>query len=145
MQKKLDFEPKRLTTIEAYNKVKESGLLSCLRLKVYKILLENGQLTANEMRMFASSDVNSGVFSTRLSELERMGVVRTIGTRKCKTSGHNALVWEVTGDLPIKFERKKTKKDKREDLLNKIKELMEASEGKWLTELTDIYDLAKNM
>lgn len=145
MQYNLDFEARRLTSIEAYNKVKESGLLSRLRLKVYKILCEHGALTANEMRMFGSSDSNSGVFSTRLSELERMGVVRTIGTRKCKTSGHNALVWEITYDLPTKFERQKTKKNKKAELLHKINELMLKIDNNWLLELTDIYDSAKDI
>lgn len=106
----------RQTSIEAYTKAKESGLLSELRLKVYEMLCLHGQLTANEVRIHASQhNVNSGVFSTRFSELERMGVIKAIGTRKCSVSGHNALVWEITGDMPKKFDRGETRSQKSKD------------------------------
>lgn len=116
---------KRPTSIEAYYKVKDSGLLSKLRFKVFEIICQYGPMTANEMRMYASPDVNSGVFSTRLSELERMRVVNVVGVRACKTSGYNAMVWDITGDTPIKLipKKYKSKEQKKKELIAMLNDL----------------------
>jgi hypothetical protein len=121
-----DINQKRLTTLEAYTKVKESGLLSELRLKVFEAVCTHDKLTASELRIKISghqTNANSGVLGTRLSELERMGLIRTIGTRKCSISGYNALVWEVTGNMPIKLDKKKTIKQKKQEILENIEKL----------------------
>ena len=121
----------RQTSIQAFYKVKESGILSKLRLKVYEIVCYHGPLTANEMRKYADSEANSGVFSTRLSELQRMGAVETVGKRPCNTTGHVALVWDITGDMPTKHENpyghlRSVKKAKKKEVLDKISILSES-------------------
>lgn len=135
----------RSTTKEAYEAIKENGLLSNTRFIVYEILCKYGPLTANEMRMYASKDVNSGVFSTRLSELERMGVVNIIGKRICKTSGYNALVWDVNNNMPTKLLKELTKNEKKKNVLNLVKELGLIIDIKWKDSLRKIYKEIENL
>lgn len=98
----------RETSAEAYRLAKEQGLLTKLKLKVYWALCNKGQMTANEIRIYlisknmASSNSNTGVVGTRLSELKRAKAVVEKETRICKVSGFKAIVWGITGDLPIK-------------------------------------------
>lgn len=110
----------RETSIEAYHKVKETGLLSTLRLAVFKILCENGPMTAGEMRKFTVPGMNSGVYGTRLSELQRMGVVMEKETRPCNVTGHRAIVWDITHEMPVKLEKKLTRKEQKKKLMDLI-------------------------
>jgi len=137
----------RETSIEAYYKVKETGLLSTLRLEVFKILCEHGAMTAGEMRDYCGDKViNSGVYATRLSELLRMGVIKEVGKRPCNKTGFTAIVWDITGDMPKALPKKLTRKEKKEAVLNKIathgnRELPTSSEeiNLYKNELREIY------
>ena len=111
----------RQTSIDAYYKVKESGLLSTLRLKVYKIVCEHGPMTAGEMRDYTDKDIpHSGVYTTRLSELQRWGVIKEVGKRPCKTTGFTAIVWDITGDMPVKPQKKLSRKERKELVMEKL-------------------------
>ncbi len=93
----------RQTSIEAYQTIRESGLLSRRRLEAYDILFNHGPMTAQELDRKAGS---VGLWK-RLSELEAVGVVATVGERDCKVTNMNAILWDVTDKLPIKFEKPK--------------------------------------
>jgi len=110
----------RETSIEAYHKVKETGLLSTLRLAVFKILCEHGPMTAGEMRKFGGAGMNSGVYGTRLSELQRMGVVKEVETRPCNVTGHRAIVWDITHEMPVKLEKKLSRKERKQVVMDLI-------------------------
>lgn len=111
---------RRSTTIEAYRKAEDSGLLSKLRLRVFKIVCDHGPATANELRAYFPSSSNSGVYMTRLSELERMSLVMIVDKRPCKITGNNALVWGITNNSPIKLPIRKTKKDKIKNVITDL-------------------------
>lgn len=96
----------RLTSINAYNRIKDEGLLSQRRLEVYQILYQHGPLTANEIVRKAKEshpNVNQTGFNARLSELKRMKVVAEVGDRHDEVSGHRCLLWDVTDGLPSKL------------------------------------------
>lgn len=136
----------RSTGTTAYRNVQKSGMLSAIRLKVYEVLCNSGPLTANELRLKISSTANSGVYSTRLSELERMGAVKTIGRRICTTSGHPALIWAITGNMPKNIvEHNPTRKQKKQKLLLALRTLSSEIKNKTtLKKLTEFYkDLEK--
>ena len=109
----------RETSIEAYHKAKALGVISGRRLEVYKILCEHGPMTAGEILGYNNS-VHSGVYTTRLSELKAMGAIKEIGKRACDKTGFTAIVWEITGDMPVKPPKKLTRKEKKEKVLDKI-------------------------
>ena len=132
----------RNTSIEAYMKIKESGLLSKLRFQVYDIIYNNGSMTASEMINTLHNVSNSGAYATRLSELERLGVVAAIGKRKCKISGFMAIEWDVTGNLPIKPPKRKSKKLLKIDILNRITSIASTlNDDNQLQDLREIYKL----
>lgn len=98
----------RDTSIEAYNRIKDEGLLSERRLQVYEILFENGPLTGNQLIKIAQKQypmLNTGAFNTRLSELRNAGVVKELREIICPVTGYNVILWDVTSRLPIKVEK----------------------------------------
>ena len=111
----------RETSIEAYHRVKESGLLSELRLRVYEILCHHGPMTAGEMLEYTNKKIpHSGVYTTRFSELQRWGAIKEVDKRPCKTTGFTAIVWGITGDLPVKPEKTPTRKEKKTAIMNNL-------------------------
>lgn len=104
---------KRQTSIDTYNKIKSSGLLSRMRWKVYDFLYSNGPMTCRELMMAMHLKekkafvVAGSSLSTRFSELERQGVVQFVRERPCKETGRMSIEWDVTSNLPIKFETPK--------------------------------------
>lgn len=104
----------RKTSIEAYNTIKENGLLGKRQWQVYEILFEYGPLTGGEvfkyMKLKYGLDVptNSNT-TTRLGELRAMGSAEEIGERECSVSGQLVNLWDVTDRLPIRRNKKTTK------------------------------------
>lgn len=119
----------RQTSIDCYNKIKASGLLSRRRFEVYECLLNNSPATAGELcdLMGGSSVIRHGSVNGRLTELRQSGAIQEVGTRICKITGMNVIEWDLTDRLPIKVkkEKTKTKKEKVEDVLAMIKILGE--------------------
>ncbi len=109
----------RQTSIDAYRTIAASGLLSKLRLSVYKWLYENGPATAKEVAIGCkeNSDHNldfGGTYTCRLTELREQGCIRELGKTVCKYTGRNVILWDVTGDLPKKPVKKLSNKRKLE-------------------------------
>ena len=93
----------RSTSLQAYTAIKEGGLLSQLRFEVYEKIVEHGPMTANEMWGFYFKESRQAhSISPRFSELESMGVLYQLMERKCRYTGNNAIVWDVTDNLPSK-------------------------------------------
>lgn len=95
----------RETSVEAYNKIKENGLLSKRRWQVYDVLFHNGPATAMELRnRFPKGTVDSQI-RARLNELRDLGVVHEKSERECRVTGMRVIEWEVTDRLPVKFDK----------------------------------------
>ena len=106
----------RQTSIDCYNQIKAEGLLSDLRFSVYDWLYSNGPATAQEVTTgLANGSQDHGSFSTRLSELRDQGAVKECGKVKSKTTSRTVIQWDVTDNLPVKIEKKKTAKQLRLD------------------------------
>lgn len=105
----------RRTSIDAYNKIKENGLLSRRRLEVYEVLFYNGPLTSGEAFQLLNklSPIRNLTQSrARFTELCQMGVIYEVRTRVCRVTGMNVIEWDVTDRLPIKLEKPKRVKCK---------------------------------
>ncbi len=88
---------------KAFNTIKDNGLLSKRRFQFYEIIYEFGPITIAEALKVASRRIlsnNIGSHSGRFSELEKMGVIESVGVIKCKESRHENNQWVVTSKLP---------------------------------------------
>lgn len=95
----------RDTSVEAWRSVQESGLVGLMQRQVYNLIYEHGPLTGTELREEGDKKHGSSFRDSadkRLSELERLGVVKIAEKRRCRVTGHNAYAWEVTKDTPRK-------------------------------------------
>jgi hypothetical protein len=98
----------RGTSLETYNAIVNSGLLSAMRLEVYKRLYYNAHpshpVTAGELaQYFAESKGGRGQrgnISARLCELRELGVATEWEPRKCKITGRRAITWATNDNLP---------------------------------------------
>ena len=122
----------RDTSIEAYQRITENGLLSFRRMQVYEYLFQHGPCTARQITLalreseaFKGKDVTDSGFHGRLSELRDRGVVSEVG----RTEGENGVVilWDVTSKLPEEPPEKVSEKKRMEseivDLRSEIREL----------------------
>lgn len=98
----------RRTSLEAFDKIREDGLLSKTRLAVYDLLYFEGPLTGHEVDARLSNGSNRNpCYHQRLSELRDRGVAMEVGERQCSITGHKAIIWDVTEFLPQKPEKLK--------------------------------------
>lgn len=98
----------RDTSIDAYIQIKEDGTLGRLQWATYDCLFRHGPLTTRQIHKrikHIARDV--GIVSTRLTELERMGSVSSVGTVECEETGKTVILWDVTSKIPVKKEKKK--------------------------------------
>ena len=98
----------RDTSIEAYNKIKENGLLSKRRWQVYDVVYNHGPMTSGEaFKILNNGSATKSLTQSRarFTELREMGVFVELGERTCSVTGHAAILWDVTSKLPIKFEK----------------------------------------
>lgn len=97
----------RKTSLEAYNLIKENGLLSKRRMEIYFALYEHGPCTANEL--FKKTKGFNGVVQAnlhaRLGEMRDLGVVEEVTERVCGVTGRLVIVWDVTDRIPFKLDK----------------------------------------
>lgn len=96
----------RQTSIEAYNTIKENGLLSKRRWEVYQTLYEHGPLSQVETSFSLRGKLDWGI-NPRFSELKKMGLIIEVGKTIDPRTGQTVLLWDVTSNLPKKFEKPK--------------------------------------
>ena len=118
------------TSVDAYRRIVENGLLKKLQLSVYQAVHENPDITGGEVWRFHLPQYEVSSTSPRFKELENMGVIHKTGERPCKTTGVNSVTWRVTGQLPSKLSKKETKKQIILRLTARIVELENLLEGK---------------
>ena len=113
----------RQTQIEAYHKIKASGLLSKRRMQVYKWLYFNGPATTREALNGAGLEFRH---SGRFTELEQMGLIEEVAQVKCKTTGHMVTQYDTTGKstvgkLPKKHNRISLREVQAVELLRQVR------------------------
>tara|TARA_R110000824_G_scaffold10830_1_gene47399 strand:- start:407 stop:829 length:423 start_codon:yes stop_codon:yes gene_type:complete len=115
----------RQTSIDCYNKIKEQGLLSNMRFKVYEAILKKAPCTSGEAFAIMTTKENQISQSrARFTELRNLGVIYEKGEKKCSITGRNVIEWDLTDKLPVDYKsHNKTKKQKVDDALNALREL----------------------
>lgn len=108
----------RQTSIDVYYQIKDNGLLSKLRLKTYSLLVEHGAMTANELMAVAKRENPTWGYQAvdsltkRLSELRDLGCINEIGVVDCSITNRKCIKWDINGQLPNKYEKPLTNKEK---------------------------------
>lgn len=101
----------RQTSIEAFNTIKEKGLLSEKRFRVYAILFEFGPLIGSEVSKIYKAGYgqgsNSETVRNRLTELRNLGCIKEVGFAIDPITGMNVIKWDVTARLPMKLDKPK--------------------------------------
>lgn len=103
----LHSELMRPEQVDAYRAIKENGLLSELRMRVYEIIYAHQTtgtgVTSGEIDRIMSTD--AGIWtrsaSPRLSELVRLGVIEELPQRRiCRRTGMTVIAYQTTPCLP---------------------------------------------
>jgi hypothetical protein len=115
----------RQTSIDCYNKIKEQGLLSNMRFKVYEAILKKAPCTSGEAFAIMTTKENQISQSrARFTELRELGVIYEKGEKQCSITGRNVIEWDLTDRLPVNIKNpNKTKKQRLDDALNSLREL----------------------
>lgn len=86
----------RSTSVEAYHKVQESGLLADRQREAYRTFYSHGPLTGQELNSLMTGD---GAWKL-CAPLKGLGLIHEVGKTKCKVTGNTAYLWDVTSKLP---------------------------------------------
>lgn len=113
------------TSIQTYDAIKNSGLLSDKRMKVYDIFYENPQgLTGTQVsNIFKSkfpSAEHSETIRNRITELRDMGVLYEVGVVECEYTHRNVMKFALTDNLPVPLPKKLTLQQKVDNVLESI-------------------------
>ena len=84
----------KITSLEAYEKIKKNGTLSKSRLQVYKFVCKNPNCTALDVLYHFKAERRSTI-TARFSELERRGFIKVTG--KIEQEGYDRHTYEITG------------------------------------------------
>lgn len=107
------------TSAQTYYDILQSGELGDRQRTVLKLLIEKGPMTGSEINEKLAS--HSG--HKRLSELEKMGVIRAGPSRLCSVTKREAIAWEVTGRMPSPAPKSPDATPSRKTLEEAVKEL----------------------
>tara|TARA_R100001463_G_scaffold14501_3_gene38089 strand:- start:7816 stop:8238 length:423 start_codon:yes stop_codon:yes gene_type:complete len=137
----------RQTSIDCYKQIKEEGLLSKMRLKVYEAILNNAPCTSGEA--FATMTTKENQISqsrARFTELRELGVIYEVQNRKCTITGMNVIEWDLTDKLPINIKKyNKTKKQKVNETLHLLRKLYKNKNNSTLDDWVIIANLIKSI
>lgn len=112
----------RLTSIRAYREILESGGIGKAQRHVLEALADNGPMTGSELDEYLSDTLEKWTRrSSRTSELRQMGLVEERGTRVCRVTGKEVIVWSLC-DEPDYRPLLKPKKPTRRQLENALQE-----------------------
>ena len=139
------------TSIETYYEIKNSGLLSEKRWKVYDIFYQNNRpLTGAEVSQIYKANYPSSQHSetirNRITELKEMGLLAEFEIVDCTFTGRKVYTFVTTNNLPEKLEKKETLNQKLEKILDEIKLLgISLSDEEAKEQLRSIYKKVYNL
>jgi len=108
------------TSVQAYVEARQTGLLGEVQETVLRTLKEHGPMTQGETAKFLNMDRN--VASPRFAELARFGLIQTSGTRPCRITNRQCLVWDIKERVVAPFVRVK-RSDRIKELEAQVEQL----------------------
>ena len=114
----------RQTSIDCFNQIKNSGLLSKRRFETFEAIMKIAPCTASEVQHSINYHNGGRDCMKRISELRDRGVIYEKDVRPCKVTGRNVIEWDLTDRLPVNVKSSnKTKQQKKNLALNSLREL----------------------
>ena len=122
------------TSVETYYAIKNSGLISEKRMRVFDIFYLNPTgLTGSEVseiyRKENPTSQHSETIRNRITELVQMGVLAEVGVVECQFSKRNVMKWCCIDKMPIPLEKKLTRKEQIKEILDDVTALGKALES----------------
>jgi hypothetical protein len=122
------------TSIETYHAIKNSGLISEKRMKVFDIFYRNPKgLTGAEVSEIYKkenpSSQHSETIRNRITELVQMGVLAEVGVVECQFSKRSVMKWCCIDKMPIPLEKKVTRKEQLKEILKDVVQFGESLES----------------
>jgi hypothetical protein len=112
------------TSNTAYQQIRDEGLLSQNKMRVYEIFYTYGKLTGAQAAEIYKSQFPSASHSetvrNRITELVMQGVLDVEGTKVCEQTKREVFIYQLNDRLPQKIEKRKTKTQSIEEALEKI-------------------------
>ena len=134
----------RQTSIDCYNQIKQEGLLSNMRFRVYSALLAMGRPSTTR-EVYETMNVIKQE-ATRFTELRKLGVIYEVQNRKCSITGRTAIEWDLTDTLPIDIKNtNKTKQQKKNDALESLRNLYKKRYKKINDDTIDEWKIVANL
>jgi len=139
------------TSIETYYAIKNSGLISEKRMKVFDIFYQHPEgLTGAEVseiyRKENPTSQHSETIRNRITELVQMGVLFELGVVECQFSKRSVTKWCCIDKMPIPLEKKLNRKEQINEILEDVTALgksLKSEEDKIV--LRTIYHKIKNL
>jgi len=128
------------TSLEAYRKVKESGILSKQREQVFEWFCEFAPCTINEL-INRVGDRHKPLFrepnhiNKIPCQLQKHKVIEPYTSRNCRVTGNLSEVWRLTGNDPVKIKRKKPYRTVLMDTMQKLMEINDKEKIEGITEI----------
>ena len=136
----------RQTSIDCYNEIKNSGLLSKRRLETFEAIMKIAPCTATEVQYSINYNNGGRDCMKRISELRDRGVIYEVRTRECSITRRNVIEWDLTDRLPVNIKNpNKTKKQRLEDALTSLRELYKNKNNSTVEDWKEIANLIKSI
>jgi hypothetical protein len=113
----------RETSIEVYHQIVAEGLVGKLHSEILGVLANSEEPLTQKETMSRTTIKQISVVSPRFTELEDMGVIESVGTRPCRVTGRIVTTYRMTGNLPIKKEKKESPRQTIKRLEAELKEM----------------------
>lgn len=113
------------TSIETYYAIKNSGVLSDKRMKVYDIFFEHpegltGTQVSNIFKKLHPTAQHSETIRNRITELRDMGVLSEVGLVECEYTNRQVMKFALNNSMPIPLPKKQTLKQRVDEVLETI-------------------------
>jgi len=99
----------RKTSLISWQRIKDTGYITGQRELVAKLLYDSGPLTGTEVdeKLKYPGETSPG-YHKRLSELQDMGAIESLGYCICPIQGTLVIRWDISGKVPTKLEKTKS-------------------------------------
>ena len=136
----------RQTSIDCYNQIKNSGLLSKRRFETYEAMVKIAPCTASEVQKSINYFDGGRDCMKRISELNKLGVIYDKGPRTCNVTGRNVVEWDLTDRLPVNVKSSiNTKKHRINEALNSLRQLYKNKDSSTNEEWKAVADLINSI
>ena len=133
----------RETSTEAYEHLVTNGTLAEKNRVVYDHLFHSGPTTQKKTER-AFND-RTYTLRPRFAQLEKMGLVKTVGDEVCEETGRRNLLWDVTKVIEPIEDKELSFKEKKELILSDIIDLGNRLPMTYKGELRAIYHKLKDL